>query len=386
MATDLHLDEDMENFKYLKEFYKFADEKNPDLILALGDIADSGFQGVDVNTYKQLSQGLVSQLANHELSKRSKHKTLEITPYEFYCTFPIIAEEVYFKKRYPEEIKEACRVYLDLLDQAEWNLNNIYEIFNHIIGENRNRTLTLPGNHDMDLEQTILKEIDMHKKSKEVKGFKISGYGNAITKDGSPLAVGCPVELTVPFNEYPHQVSALDERVELVSEPRDFLMQEQPNIVLLHNPMHGYLDFSEFTKESTGSFGFLQYAQQGLTELFFSGHIHEASGIKQLKTNNDKFSVVINPGCLGNSRTFNEDGQMVPIQGGSFVEVDLDDETKKFQAAKFYKINILSNGETIIDAMSTIIRDNQDNLKELVTNQLAINVQYNQLKNQIILK
>jgi len=385
MATDLHLDEHKDNFEYLKEFYKFADEKNPDLILALGDIADSGFQGVDREKYKQLSQGLMTQLANHELAKRSKHKKIELTPYELNSILPIIAEEIYFKKRYPGHIKEACREYLDLLDQAEWNLQNVYHIFNHTVGENKERTLTLPGNHDMDLEQTILKEIDMHKKSKEVKGFKIAGYGNAIMENWDHIAAGCPVELTVPFNEYPKQVSVLDDKVELVSEPRDFLMQEQPNIVLLHNPMHGYLDFSEFKKELVGSFGFLQYAQQGLSELYFSGHIHESSGIQTIKTKNGRFSVVINPGVLGNTKTFDENGQMRPIQGGSFVEVDLDDETKKFQTAKFYKINILSNGEAIIDSISTIIRDNQDNLKELVTNQLAINIQYTQLKNKIIL-
>lgn len=386
MSTDLHLNGDKDNFEYLKEFFRFADEKNPDLVLALGDIADTGFDGVDQQKFVQLSQGLMAQLAQHELARRSRHKDLKISPYEFFCTFPIIAEEVYFKKKYPGHIKEACREYLDLLDQVEWNLNNIYHIFNHIIGDNRQRTLTLPGNHDLNLERTVLKEMDLHKKSRIVKGLKVSGYGNSVRDDGSPVAVGCPAELTVPFNEYPRRKNVLDDIVDLYSEPRDFLDEERPDIAVLHNPIRGYLDWSMFMKQPIGNFGFLEYAKKGLTELFFSGHSHENPGIKVIKTENGNFSVVINPGPLGNSIYLDETGNTRPMKGGSFVEVDLDNGAKRFQSAKFYRISVLKNGENIVDTMGSVIRDEYDNLRELFTNQLAINVEYNQLKNKVVLK
>lgn len=386
MATDLHLDADLENFEYLKEFYKFAESKNPDLIFAYGDIADKGFARVDMEHLNALRQGPIEQLVGHELNKRSKHNDFELSPYEYFCTFPIIAQEIYFEKRYPKHVKELCKDYLFKLDMVEWNLNNVYEIFNHIIKDNRERTYTLPGNHDLDLEQTILKDIDLHNKAIKHKNFKIAGYGSAIDERGFPFAAGCVPELTARFNEY---LRNNDGKPELFSEPRDFLLQEKPDMVLLHNPPLNYLDFSRAKQAPTGSRGLLQYAQEGLTEVFLSGHLHTNMGIQKIKTKNDAFSVIINPGPLGNTIDFNEQGLMEPITGGNFLELELDDETKRFLSAKVYKIQDGINNEKVVEQQTTIIRNDNDELQQLITNPLEINVGYNMLKNResgIVLK
>ncbi|MDI6737407.1 MAG: metallophosphoesterase, partial [Nanoarchaeota archaeon] len=209
----------------------------------------------------------------------------------------------------------------------------------NILDSQAENTLIIHGNHDMDLETTVMKELNLHLKSKTINGFKIAGYGGAAGQDGMPLFSGIPSELTTPFNEHP--ITRMNEHgiMETThkSEPREFLEQEQPDIALLHTPLYGIMDkphklddvedMPEVAKHF-GSHGMMEYAKAGKTRLFLFGHVHDRPGVVRIPSEDERMVVAINPGSLGKTET----------EGGNFAEVELDDTTKEFQSATFYRI------------------------------------------------
>ena len=139
----------------------------------------------------------------------------------------------------------------------------------------------LPGNYDIDLRQTALRHRDLHKAVVAVNGIRIAGYGGA-----NIMTPGMPEDLMVRYREFQSGGS-------LYSEPRDFLSQERPDLVVLHIPPFGYFDMLR-SYGHVGSVGVRDYVDQYSPAVLLCGHFHENWGLVQ-KGN----TVLINPSNLG---------------------------------------------------------------------------------------
>lgn len=172
------------------------------------------------------------------------------------------------------------------------------------------RILVLPGNYDMDLEETDLRERNLHRKTLSVDGVRIAGYGSA--KVTTP---GIPEDLAIPFQEYKTGGG-------LFSEPRDFFSEARPDLVVLHMPPFGFLDRLR-AYGHLGSVGVRDYIDQFPPNMVLCGHMHESWGVERLGR-----TVLVNPSNFG----------MIPNvmgekRGGYFFDFILEDT--------FYRIGTL---------------------------------------------
>jgi len=143
------------------------------------------------------------------------------------------------------------------------------------------RIRVLPGNYDLDLQRTALKDRDLHKRVTTVEGVRIAGYGGA-----KAVTPGIPEDLVVPFREYPDGGS-------LFSEPRDFFCRERPDLVVLLMPPYGYLDrLRNFGH--LGSVGVRDYMDQFSPQVILCGHMHECWGVIRRGG-----TVLVNPSNFG---------------------------------------------------------------------------------------
>lgn len=352
-ASDLHLFREEENVGRLQAFAEFAKSSDADLILLAGDIVEyPASSPLDSKRFMNLF-GFMMQVTSSEIERRKKHKKMELSPFEQFCAMPIIAEEICSKPIYPADMKEMAREYLDFIEEAEWQMRNAYGIASHILKSTGKQVLAVGGNHDLRLEDTILKEMDIHRKSRIINGCKIAGYGGAAGRDGMPLPKGCPPELTTPFNEYP-KGSVIEGVFEPVSEPKQFLEQEKPAIALLHTPLYGLMDTpskyrgQDIPEAHFGSPGMGEYALTGQTALFLSGHVHDGACIARIETQNKKFAVAVNLGCLGKT----------DVDGGTFAEIELKDNELK--SATIYQM--LRGGTSPIITMIARFNRNDNTL------------------------
>src|SRR5690606_32093000 len=91
-------------------------------------------------------------------------------------------------------------------------------------------SFVLPGNYDIDLRYTALSSRNLHKNTLYLENLTLAGYG------GAPIATsGIPEKLAVPYQE-------AGRGVEFYSEPYDFFVEVEPDILVLHNPAYGYFD------------------------------------------------------------------------------------------------------------------------------------------------
>jgi len=344
-GTDMH-----DDFDSLILFYEFAKANDADLIIVSGDLADDTIPIENLEQRNELFTQMKS-LAMHALQSRPWIK--DLTVYEMFNAMPIIAQELIQQHHQPDYVKNLAKGYLDNLKKALPEMERTYHKLNIMANDN---VLFIPGDYDRDIQLlderfNALKQADMHKKSREIKGVKIAGYGGACGQDFGPVAFRTvPLEITVAFNEGIRQTGSSIEGTlehELVSEPRKFLMQEQPHIAIVHNPPQGYLDTVVVpgpqgpVEQHTGSIGLREYAESGLANIILCGHIHEAKGI--VFAHSEDYSalptVLINPGNLGR--------HLVSSGLVNFAEIMVDDETKRFESATFYSSSNVRRSESI---------------------------------------
>ncbi|MFA5887200.1 MAG: metallophosphoesterase [Candidatus Nanoarchaeia archaeon] len=340
IAADPHVNF-ADNLDSFKKFYEFAKSRNPDAIALLGDLSGFCFDNEDIfKLYDQL-YSRIRPIVEQSIPLKYGLEFDNLSPYEIVCQTPAIAEYIHSDSPYGfhRKWKEVSEVYMELLSMFSNQARLAYVPIADVLKNNREKTMVIPGNHDFDLDFTVLKELSIHKQSIEKNSLKLSGYGGAAMRDGTPVFSGLPPELTTPFNEYP--ITSMNEdgtlETRLVSEPMEFLEQEQPDIALLHTPIYGLLDLPANLRDNNempeaqkhlGSPGIREYAMTGKTKIFFSGHVHSDPGVKSFEAKNGSIVVAMNPGCLGNTE----------VRGGHFAEVLIDDNTKEFQSATFYEI------------------------------------------------
>lgn len=155
--------------------------------------------------------------------------------------------------------------YLRLSRQAEAHLQKTYTRLERIFANQpQKRIFVLPGNYDMDLRQTDLALRDLHLNSIEIEGWGVAGYGGA--RLDTP---GMPDHL---------QVSYEDNRIpDHRSEAFDFFKNNHPDIVVLHQPVYGYLDNLPGQGHS-GNARIRDYVEGSSVKLVLSGHVHERWG------------------------------------------------------------------------------------------------------------
>ncbi len=206
-------------------------------------------------------------------------------------------------------ILEHVKEYMRLSRKAEQYLLRSYERLEQILRGYPDKTIyVLPGNYDMDLHQTALRDRDLHLRYLEVNGWKIAGYGGANVR-----TPGIPGHLQVPFREgsemQGHQSEALG-----------LFLQVRPDLLLLHQPPYGYLDYMPEYGHS-GSTIFRDYLdlEESKVKVVLSGHNHEHWGADF--ANGTTF---FNPSNFG--RTVEISGSR---PGGFFLELYLEEKGVK---------------------------------------------------------
>ncbi len=202
-----------------------------------------------------------------------------------------------------------AREYLRLCDRAEAAMHRAYDRLERVLaGHPGLRIQVLPGNYDMDLQRTALKDRDLHLRCLEVEGWRIAGYGGA-----DVYTPGIPDHLRVPFRE---------ERRggEVLSEARAFFRSVRPHILVLHTPPYGHLDQLP-GHGHVGSLSIRDYLDDASVALVLSGHLHESWGAEWAHG-----TCYLNPSNFGRVMTVSR-----ARPGGYFLDLIL--EEGRFQVA-----------------------------------------------------
>lgn len=234
----------------------------------------------------------------------------EINPYDY------ATRAVRFPEKYQPNVVEKSHDYRRLFHQAAKTMKEKYELIEIIIQKYAKAPVwLLPGNYDIDLQYSALYERDLHRKTFDMGGLKFAGYG------GAPVITsGIPEKLAVKFHEY-------NRNGKNYSEPEDFFKEENPDVVVIHNPAYGFLDkIPSFG--NVGSQGIRRYLDDYSPALVVSGHVHEDQGIvKKGKT------VFLNPSNFGPV-----DSVFGFQPGGFFSEIEIENNL-----VKNVKLNRLSD-------------------------------------------
>ncbi len=230
-----------------------------------------------------------------------------------------------------DEYRRKAAAYVALCDEAERRLRGKYEklaaIFSAFPGK---RFAVIPGNYDMDLHDTALREWNIHRKSLFCDGMKISGYGGArVVMDFVPDHLG------VRFGEKKGDDASL-------SEPYRFFTRERPDLLVVHHPPYGFLD-TLAGHGSIGSPGIRKYIDEEAPKVVFSGHLHEMWGCRY-----SRGTFFLNPSNFGR---FVEVSQVK--KGGYFF--DLIVEEGEFLVATLRK----REGGRILDLADYMLRDGE---------------------------
>jgi len=163
-------------------------------------------------------------------------------------------------------VSNQAREYVHLSGKAGAYLRKSYERMEEVFCRHPEKTIySLPGNYDMDLRLTALRERDLHLRFIDVGGVRIAGYGGAMVK-----TPGMPDHLQIPFREK-HDSGKLQ------SEALEFFREIRPDVVALHQPPYGYLDRLPGFGHA-GSHGAREYLDEAEVKLVLSGHHHEHWG------------------------------------------------------------------------------------------------------------
>lgn len=192
--------------------------------------------------------------------------------------------------------------YLKLAEKAHKSMLRKYRALERLtVLKPRTPVYFLPGNYDLDLSETALASLNLHRRVVRTPAGKIGGYG------GAPVFTpGIPQHLAVRYHEQRQGPGAR-------SEPYEVLKALDPDIAVTHMPPLGILDGSP--RRAFGSWGVFDFLDESQRlKALLVGHVHDAWGVKLWGN-----AWVINPGNFG--------AQVAPSgyhRGGYFAEIALD--------------------------------------------------------------
>ncbi|MCB1325862.1 MAG: metallophosphoesterase [Spirochaetales bacterium] len=301
-----------------------------DIYLLSGDILYKAFYD-DEKTY----QFVCLQEEFYTLARNLKKK---IYP------FDLASDILRFPDRYNDdvELQKKAADYRHLFEKAAKTMKEKYALIESLIVKyGQAECLMLPGNYDIDLRYTALRDRDLHQKEIRLKGLEFAGYG------GAPIATsGIPEKLAVVYHES-------QEGGKLFSDPEDFFEDKRPDVMVIHNPAYGYLDQVPGIGH-VGSLGIRNYLDVHHPELVVSGHVHEDYGV-----------CLRNGTILLNSSNFGGVDSPYGWQaGGAYAELYL--EKKKVQKLNlmrligdkhYHLMEIERDGDTL---QGKIVEENRD--------------------------
>ena len=196
-----------------------------------------------------------------------------------------------------------AREYLSLSLQAEAHLQKTYTRLENIFANHpQKRIFVLPGNYDMDLRQTDLALRDLHLNSVDLEGWRVAGYGGAGVE-----TPGMPDHLQVSYED------------SLIPQNRsdifEFFKKNHPDIVVLHQPVYGFLDNLPGQGHS-GNARIRDYVAGSSVKLILSGHVHEQWGAVM-----DEGAIFLNPSNFGTTIEVSR-----VRQGGFFFDIRIKSE------------------------------------------------------------
>lgn len=254
----------------LRELRVLLSRTEADLYLLSGDILYRAFYDEE-----KLYEFVCLQEDFWNLARRLEQK---VTPFDLATSI----------LRFPEkfdsdaELERKAQEYRRLFEKAAKNMKEKYETIEELIQKfSHAETLLLPGNYDIDLRYTALRDRDLHHQRKTIAGRSFAGYG------GAPIRTpGIPEKLAVVYHE-------TKEGGQLYSEPQDFFEEKQPDVLVIHNPAYGFFDRVPMYGH-VGSMGIRNYLDSHSPQLVVSGHVHEDYGVC-LRQN----TVLLNPSNFG---------------------------------------------------------------------------------------
>lgn len=279
----------------LKELKTLLEITKADLYLICGDILYYAFYDLE-----NVLQFVTLQEEFYSYSKEINEK---IDPYDL--ATKILRNT---QKDFPNEMYIKSAEYRLLFHSAAKTMKEKYNTIEEVIQNYAHATcFVLPGNYDIDLQYTALSKRNLHKKVMYYENLTFAGYG------GAPIPTsGIPEKLAVPYLEG-------GKGRDFYSEPYEFFLHAQPDIMVLHNPAYGYFDKIPHYG-NVGSLGIRNYLDEYSPLLVVSGHIHEDYGIFL----NSKGSIFLNTSNFGTVNSI--DGVR---EGGTFAEIYINISTKK---------------------------------------------------------
>ena len=212
----------------------------------------------------------------------------------------------------PTPVNEQAVEYIHLCRKAEAYLQKSYTRLEDIFQRYPEKAIyVLPGNYDMDLKRTPLKDRDLHLQYISSNGRRIAGYGGARVK-----TPGMPDHLQVPFRENV-------DRKGTKSEALDYFRETIPDLLVLHQPPYGYLDYLPGFGNA-GSPGIRNYLEESEVTLVLSGHHHDQWGAAIADN-----TVFLNPSNFGRTIEIAR-----PRPGGFFLEIDLEENRVELATLK----------------------------------------------------
>lgn len=194
--------------------------------------------------------------------------------------------------------------FIRLAELAEKNVVTKYQGMENILRlKQRSQVYVIPGNYDVELDNTALAGRNLHRREIDLQGLRIAGYGSA-----NVWTPGIPEHISAKFPEYRQGRN-------LYSEPADFFRRVRPHIMLVHNPPQGFHDRLR---------GFGNVGSPGLRDVVddvpevkvvLSGHVHEDWGVRAYDG-----KILVNPSNFG--EVVDANGY---LEGGTFFEFDMVD-------------------------------------------------------------
>ncbi len=200
------------------------------------------------------------------------------------------------------EIMEKGALYRRKALHARRVLRQNYRLLENMISlERQCHVFCLPGNHDMDLRYTALRERNLHLACHEAGSLRVAGYGGA-----SGQTPGIPERYVV---RYRAGAGTSEENNEMYR----FFKKAQPHIIVSHHPAYGIHDFASPMGE-TGSLALRRYCERYPVLLCLTGHLHDQWGMEEADG-----TVYLNPSHFG--RIALPGGRVA--EGGFFYDVEI---------------------------------------------------------------
>ncbi|MBN2078400.1 MAG: metallophosphoesterase [Spirochaetes bacterium] len=266
------------------QVYHLFKETIADVYVVAGDILDMPFYSLE-----QSMEYFETQNIFHSMRREEGGEGRNLEEY---------VEALLGRAGLNDYLEAQARRYLDLTATAAETMEKKYRILENIFStENNSLILTIPGNHDMDLGSTALRERNLHLKTIRHGGVLFAGYGGAAVR-----TPGFPESLLIPYR-------GRTER-DTDSELYRFLDDSNPDIIIAHHPAHGVLDDIGYYG-SWGSPSLRTYCDNHPVLACLTGHVHENWGVRFVEG-----TLYLNPSNFGEVMT----GRGETSEGGFFYE------------------------------------------------------------------